>query len=99
MVTGMMRYLLVAGPHAHLTEIPRGSPEKSWPVRGSGLARSLYAAKGQSPGTGRETCPTDTAMPPAAPRWTTAARGSEPPSDGGHTFPTPTPHARIPFLE
>src|SRR5713226_3209755 len=42
MVTGMMRYLLVAGPHAHLTEIPRECPEKSLPIR-------PYATNGQSP--------------------------------------------------
>jgi hypothetical protein len=28
----MMCYLLVAGPHAHLTEISRKCPEKSLPI-------------------------------------------------------------------
>src|ERR1017187_946657 len=32
MVTGMMHHPPVAGPHAHLTEIPPECPEKSWSV-------------------------------------------------------------------
>src|SRR5947207_758283 len=53
MVTGMMmRYLLVAGPHHHLTEIPRECPGKSSPIRSSAKALPLYPAKGQSPEAG-----------------------------------------------
>ena len=70
-----MRHLLVAGPHAHPTERCPKSPEKSSPVRRSRPGRSLYAAKGQSPGTGVFACRSgpeaanhDAAMePPARP--------------------------------
>src|ERR1017187_4490912 len=48
MVTGMMRHLLVAGPHAHLTELRRECPEKSLPV----LAQLRSLTDGQSPAKG-----------------------------------------------
>src|SRR5580658_2634634 len=50
MVTGMMWSLLVAGPHAYLTEISRKCPEKSLPIPRyrSGLHSVLQLANLQS---------------------------------------------------